>query len=969
VEGQVKGRFAVLALLAATLASGETFSRRFETIKHEASPEELYRVLYDLPKGGDLHDHLGGAGFPETWWELATSVESPAFYTRVRFGECAAECGIPLLPFHTVRKSSWESLAPCCRAEYEPLAELSAEKKTAWMSSLRIDEAGEGRDEFFEKIWPRIGDVLDEAPIIAESAVENMKLFADEGVRYVEFQLSPFGRRVGDRSLDPDEFHDVLEERITREDALATGVTVRFQTNVLRFVPQAERLVEEHFAFVDRHRERWVSVNLVGREDNDKGYPLRFLETFRKMRRLYPRIGLAIHGGEVDEPNQHVRDTLLLGADRIGHGTNLVTDPDTLLLMRTGKFAVEVSLVSNRLLGYAEDVTEHPFPELFRLGVPVCLSTDDRGMWDSNLTDEYVTAVTEFNLSWEEVVHLGRTSLEFAFVDADVKKRLLDEYDQDVKAFEAKYSAGDWRAVAAGVKARPTGYARRFLLGDDGTRWWGHVQYLASDEMKGRETGTPEHRRAAEYVAEQFEAAGLAPAGENGFLQPVPFKVRRVEEEKSNLEIVRDGKREPVTLGDEAYFSMRIEHAPELEAQLAFVGYGLTVPEEGHDDLAGIDLKGKVALLFTGGPENIPGPLLAHYQSAGERWKFLEQAGAVGIIAIRNPRGQDVPWDRAALSRFMPAMELTDPALAEAQGQKLSVTYHPDAARKLFEGSGHDYAAILAAAQERKPLPRFELPISIAAKVAFTNEERRSENVVAILRGSDEKLANEYVVLSAHLDHVGIGRPIDGDEIYNGAMDNASGIATLIETARLLREGPPPRRSIVLVAVTGEEKGLLGSRYYAAHPTVSRDGIVANMNTDMFSPLFPLQSLIVQGLEESDLAQDLERAARAAGIEVLSDPEPERNAFTRSDQYSFIRQGVPSLSLKVGFAKDSPEHEIVLEWRRVRYHAPSDDLEQPVDLKAAADFNRVYARAVSEVANRESRPRWNDTSFFRRFAR
>jgi adenosine deaminase len=207
-----------------------------------------------------------------------------------------------------------------------------------------------------------------------------------------------------------------------------------------------------------------VSVNLVGREDNDKGYPLRFLETFREMRRRYPRIGLAIHGGEVDEPNRHVRDTLLLGADRIGHGTNLVTDPDTLLLMRTGKFPVEVSLVSNRLLGYTPDVSKHPFPELLRLGIPVCLSTDDRGMWDSNMTDELMTAVTEFNLSWEEIVGLGRTSLEFAFVPKEVKDSLLADYEADIAAFEAKYRERDWRAKAAAVDARPTGYARRYLL-------------------------------------------------------------------------------------------------------------------------------------------------------------------------------------------------------------------------------------------------------------------------------------------------------------------------------------------------------------------------------------------------------------------------------------------------------------------------------------------------------------------------
>jgi hypothetical protein len=503
---------------------------------------------------------------------------------------------------------------------------------------------------------------------------------------------------------------------------------------------------------------------------------------------------------------------------------------------------------------------------------------------------------------------------------------------------------------------------------DDAQKWWGHIRVLAADDMRGRETGTPEHRRAAEYVVSQLQSLGLAPGGTTGFLQTVPFLVRTVQEESSSLAVVRGGKREPVTLGDEAFFSMRIEHAKELEAPLVFVGYGLTVPEKGHDDLAGLDLKGKVALHFTGGPESIPGPLLAHYQSTGERWKFLEEAGALGVVAIRNPRGQDIPWERAALARFQPAMELTDPDLAEAPGQKLSVTFHPDRAAKLFEGSGHDYAALLADAQARKPLPRFAVPVSIAAKVDFKSEKRESDNVVGILKGSDPKLSAEHVVLSAHLDHVGVGRPIAGDEIYNGAMDNASGIATLIETARILKEtGARPRRTIVFVAVTGEEKGLLGSRHYAAHPTVPEGSMVANLNNDMFSPFFPLESLVVQGLEESDLAADLKRAASSVGVEVLSDPEPERNAFVRSDQYSFIREGIPALSLKVGFTKDSPEHEIIKTWRKERYHAPSDDLNQPVDLEAAAAFNRLVGKALLEIANRDTRPSWNSDSFFKRF--
>jgi adenosine deaminase CECR1 len=452
----------VIAIALSLLLALSPFDERFETIKREASPEEFYRILYDLPKGGDLHDHLGGAGFSELWWRLAT--EGGKFYTRVRFGECAAACPAPLLSFHTVHQSTFDSLPSCCRAEYEPLPELEEESKAAFLSALRIDAPGESRHEFFEVIWPRLGEVIDQAEILSEAAVENLELFAHEGVSYVEFQVSPFRRRVGSRELTADEFHQVLEERLTRKDALDTGVTVRLQANVVRFLPEAEAAVEESWAFVDRHRDRWVSVNLVGREDDDRGYPLRFLETFRKMRRRYPRIGLAVHGGEVDEPNQHVRDTLLLGADRIGHGTNLTTDPETLLLMRTGKFAVEISLVSNRLLGYTPDLSLHPFPELLRLGVPVCLSTDDRGMWDSNMTDEWFSAVTTFNLSWEEVIALGRNSLSFAFVPEEVKSKLLEKYERDIADFVAKYGGEDWRTAAGWVDARPSGYARSILL-------------------------------------------------------------------------------------------------------------------------------------------------------------------------------------------------------------------------------------------------------------------------------------------------------------------------------------------------------------------------------------------------------------------------------------------------------------------------------------------------------------------------
>jgi Zn-dependent M28 family amino/carboxypeptidase len=496
-------------------------------------------------------------------------------------------------------------------------------------------------------------------------------------------------------------------------------------------------------------------------------------------------------------------------------------------------------------------------------------------------------------------------------------------------------------------------------------RWWSHVAFLADDRMKGRETGSPEHREAAEYIAAQFKQAGLQPGGTDGYFQPVRFTSRTIVEDKSNLALVRGSTVVPVTLGDEATFSMRIQSAPHVEAPLVFAGYGLQVPESKHDDLAGLDLKGKVVVLLTGAPSMIPGPLLAHYQNT--RWSYLKKTGAIGVVSIQNPKGQDIPWERSKLARFLPSMAIADPALDETAGQQLAVTVNPASAEKFFEGSGHTFKELLDLSNAGQVLPRFVLPASIRATVAVDTRTLTSDNVVGVLPGTDPTLRNEYVVVSAHIDHIGVGT-MKGDAIYNGAMDNASGIATLIETAAAAAAKHSFKRSVIFLAVTAEEKGLLGSRYFANRPTVPARSIVANVNTDMFLPLFPLHSLIVQGLEESDLAADLRNTARPMGLEVYSDPEPERNAFVRSDQYSFIRTGVPSVSLKVGFVKGSPEHEMVKRWRTERYHAPSDDLAQPIDRQCAEDFNRVYVALVEAVANRQTRPAWNADSFFRRFA-
>jgi hypothetical protein len=504
-------------------------------------------------------------------------------------------------------------------------------------------------------------------------------------------------------------------------------------------------------------------------------------------------------------------------------------------------------------------------------------------------------------------------------------------------------------------------------LDTEAARWWKHVEFLASDKLEGRNTGSPGHRKAAEYVAAEFERAGLKPAGTQAFFQRVPFRSRQIEEEKSSLALLHpDGREERLTLGEHANFAVRSEPRKQTEAEAVFVGYGLRLPELNFDELKGLDLRGKIAVYLSGAPSFIPSALAAHVQRA-ERWKQLRAAGAIGSAAFADPNVVDVPWSRSTLARLQPAMALTETDPDDDPNPRLTAVINPAHADKWFAGTGHTAAEILELARANKPLPKFPLKVKVRAEVSTRSAELVSDNVVGLLPGSDPKLRNEHVVLSAHLDHVGVGKPINGDTIYNGAMDNASGIATLIEVAKALA-AKPPRRSVIFLAVTGEEKGLLGSRYYATKPTVDGTSIVANINMDMFLPLFPLKSIVVYGLEESELGDLSREVGREQGIAISADREPKRNLFTRSDQYNFIRKGVPALSFKFDAEPGSAEEKVMKLWLRERYHAPSDDLAQPVDRLAAARFNRYLLALIERIGNRDERPRWHPASFFRRFA-
>jgi Zn-dependent M28 family amino/carboxypeptidase len=502
-----------------------------------------------------------------------------------------------------------------------------------------------------------------------------------------------------------------------------------------------------------------------------------------------------------------------------------------------------------------------------------------------------------------------------------------------------------------------------------GKAWWAHVQYLADDKLEGRNTGSPGFEKAAAYMAEQFREAGLQPAGVNGYRQPIDFNVVRLDETRSSLDLIRDGQVQMVNLGEDAILGVSSHAAENVEAEAVFVGYGLTVPELHYDDLTGLDVKGKIAVYVTGGPGNMPGPIKAHYESSEERRKALARAGVIGTIAIPNPKAAEVPWSRIAGSRFQARMELRDPGADAAPAMQVSILFNPVHAQMLFSGSGHTIQEILDAVNADRPLPHFPLAVKVRSRLGMIRSETKSENIAGLLPGSDRRLKNEYIVVSAHLDHLGIGAPVNGDRIYNGAMDDASGDASLIEIARAMKDSHArPRRSILFLSVTGEEKGELGSEYFAAHPTV-HGPIVADINMDMYLPLFPLKYLEVQGLAESTLGDDIRVVCQQAGVQVQADKEPEHNRFIRSDQYSFIKKGVPALAFKFGYVPGTPEEKIFKAWYAERYHGPSDDLNQPVDFAAAAQFNAILEKLALRVADADQCPSWKSDSFFRRFAK
>ena len=501
-----------------------------------------------------------------------------------------------------------------------------------------------------------------------------------------------------------------------------------------------------------------------------------------------------------------------------------------------------------------------------------------------------------------------------------------------------------------------------------------HMQFLSDDLMEGRETGTRGYMLAANYIRSQFEAIGLKPGGANGsYFQQVQLRRSRLVRDQSSVTVLNANGKKTKLVWEQDY-AMRgnaMYEQTSIQAPVVFVGYGVTAPQFNHDDYAGVDVKGKIAMVLYGAPSSLPSSERAHFSPTDQKEKMAAEHGAVGLLVVwAGQREKRTPFKRFAGFVQSPSMRWlnTNGQPNDANPTIKGLAYlSSDAGRKLLLGAPQTFDQALASAVDGKS-KAFPLPISASISTVSQFENLQSPNVAGILEGSDPKLKNEYVLYTAHADHLGIGEPKNGDNIYNGALDNASGTAALIEMAHAFSTmNPKPRRSIMFVAVTGEEEGLLGSEYFADYPTVPVDNIVANINMDELPMVFDFKDVVALGAEHSSLGPMIDSIAKVEGLEVSPDPMPDENFFVRSDQYSLVKKGVPAVAIAGGEKAADPAKngaEIEKAWIKNIYHSPQDDMNQPLDYKAAAKYTRLNFALGYAVANQDVRPTWNPGDFF-----
>ncbi|GLU52921.1 aminopeptidase [Dyadobacter frigoris] len=496
------------------------------------------------------------------------------------------------------------------------------------------------------------------------------------------------------------------------------------------------------------------------------------------------------------------------------------------------------------------------------------------------------------------------------------------------------------------------------------------ITYLSDDKLKGRLPGKEGYQMAVDYVVEQFKQTGLIPSGDNGtFLQKLILRKATVNTSLSSA-ILKDknGNQDTLVIGKEiTLFPNALQNKVLAEAPLVFAGYGIDVPGK-YSDYDGIDVKGKIVVVLSGAPKSLqlPSSIQAHFGNPAAKMRIAAAKGAIGIIM-----STDTPGPASTLgSGVTLAM---DTARTSAIGRnsigklQLSARVPYSELARIFMNSKKNLKQVLAILEQGKS-SSFEFPLSILVQYSSAYKDMESYNVIAKIEGTDKKLKNEYVIHTAHLDHLGIAQPIKGDSIYNGAHDNASGVACLLEIARTYKKtGVKPRRSILIVMTTAEEMGLLGSAYFAAYPTVPKSQIVADINTDMPTLIAPLLSVAPLGAEHSGLDKSVDFACAQLGIEKQKDPMPEEARFVRSDQYSFVLEGIPALHIKYGTKTMDPSFDLVKftkQWRDANYHKPSDEITNSFDFNAAKKYVQLNFLISYSIAQTTNRPKWNAGDFF-----
>lgn len=495
------------------------------------------------------------------------------------------------------------------------------------------------------------------------------------------------------------------------------------------------------------------------------------------------------------------------------------------------------------------------------------------------------------------------------------------------------------------------------------------VAVLASDAMRGREAGTRDFDAAAAYVAARMKAAGLSPGAGGRWRQPVRLRATTLDAAPTMV-LDRDGQPTPLDLGSDFAAAPPVATgAIAIEGRLVFAGQGVVDPATGRDDFRGLDVRDAIVVMLASRPAGYPPAVAAHLGNPRRRARLAAARGARGVLLLATGPADPAAFARAAQAQWRTRRMtwLDARGRARDEGAPILGTLSPAGAARLFTGAAPPLSAVVAAEAAGEAPPTGALPGRLRFAATTRAQRLASANVVGLLRGGDPALANEYVVMTAHLDHLGIlpgpGPDGGGGRIAHGVQDNAIGVALMLEVARRMHaERVLPRRSILFVALTGEEKGLLGSDYLVAHPPVPRVAIVADLNLDMPVLLAPLRDVVVHGGDRSTLGPVAAAAAAQVGLTVAPDWEPEQGRFARSDQYSFAIAGIPAIALKAGPAGDSADRQRA--FAATRYHTPDDDLSHPVEWSAAPLFARLNLAILRRVADADARPAWNPGDFY-----